>query len=106
MLVEVQAFAKYFPEGPVRDFVENAIGQYDPLDNISVKIGIALWNKYHYAITPQLIVDEIFINRKNYFNVQDINGNMEIERAEVDPVIGKLLPRGMKKGGELIGDWK
>jgi hypothetical protein len=40
-------------------------------------------------------------------SVQDTNGNGIIDKQEeVDPNKGPLLPRGWKKFGEIVGDWK
>ena len=105
-LLEVQGFAKYFPSGPFKDWLEKGLGEYDRSDDISVQIGLNLWNKYHMAITPNLILVEILQNRHKYLNVQDLNANGIIDKPEVHPRKGKLLPEGMKRGGVIIGDWK
>jgi hypothetical protein len=58
----------------------------------------------HYQ--NRIYAKRFYKKTQEFFRSQDTNGNGEIDNNEIDPSIGKLIPRGRKKLGELIGDWK
>jgi hypothetical protein len=90
----------------LKGLIEKIFGQFDPGDVISVDIGLDLWATHQYTLSKQDIRKAILQKTQEFFRSQDTNGNGEIDNNEIDPSIGKLIPRGRKKLGELIGDWK
>jgi hypothetical protein len=91
----LQLFAnleKYAPPW-LKPLARRIAGQYDPSDEISVNIGIDLWEGHGISLTTVDLHNAILARTPDYFITQDINGNGIIDIDEIDPVKGKLLPR-------------
>jgi hypothetical protein len=85
----------------LKAITRKVFGQSDAGDAISIDIGISLWQKYKFGLSKEELHNEILTNIPAYFNSQDLNGNQRIDNNEVDPVIGKLMPRSY-----ALSDWK
>jgi RHS repeat-associated protein len=85
----------YFP------ILKGLLGQNDPGDEISTDIGVKLWQEHGYSLSKSDLHQAILANEKTYFSSQDVNGNGKIDKDEIGPVQGKLLPKGTK-----WSDWK
>jgi hypothetical protein len=59
-----------------------------------------------YSISKAKLHQAVLRSTRTYLTSQDRNGNGVIDKNEISPVIGKLIPRGVMIRGELIGDWK
>jgi len=91
---------KYVPEW-AKWIVRQKFGQYDPGDEISVNIGVDLWDEHGYSLVSNDIHRAILARSWEYFNSQDKNKNGEIDENEIDPQLGKLIPKESK-----WSDWK
>jgi hypothetical protein len=67
----------------------SAIGEY-----ISVDIGVDFWISHRFGLTKTDLRNAILAKKQTYFLSQDVNGNGIIDLSEIDPVKGKLMPRG------------
>jgi RHS repeat-associated protein len=90
----------------LKPIVKSLFGSNGPGDLISVKIGLSLWETYGTALTKQQLHSAILNKTQDYLTALDINGNGILNKNEVNPKIGPLLPRGLMREGQLIGDWK
>ena len=86
--------------------IKPVLGSNGPGDLISVKIGLDLWSTYGNGLTKQQLHAAILSETQSYLDAQDTNGNGLLDKSEVDPNTGPLLPKGLTAKGELIGDWK
>jgi len=99
----LQLFAglEHYVPSLMRGIVRWLVGQYDPGDAISVDIGVDLWERHRHALARADLHASVLAATRLYFESQDVNGNGEIDPVEIDPVIGKLLPRGTQ-----WSDWR